>query len=185
MSSPELDRTDELIVYFVERLSGQITRTRLIKFIYLADYEARRWLGAPISTLTYSYDRFGPYDKTLHDHLGHVSHLVEEEPRRWIDHQGYVYHSRSSSPVHRFTREERILLDHIAERYSSLPLPELLDEVVYQTEPMRKAIASDARFTVLDMDSVNNEARRKFGSDLKQLLEAKDELDTGRWRELK
>lgn len=181
---PELDRIDELILFFVERLSGQITRTRLVKFIYLADYEARRWLGRPISSLMYFFEHYGPYDKGFPEHIDHVRGLIEEEPRRWVDYTGYVYHFKGPHRPHAFDREETIILNHIVTKYAHLPLPELLDEVVYQTEPMREAKASERRYAELNMDSVNGAARRKFGADLKDLLLAKDQLDAGRWKEL-
>src|SRR2546430_11848217 len=66
MADIKLSREEELVAFFVNRCGdGNLGRTRLMKLLYLADYEARRYLGRPISKIKYIWHYFGPYEPEL------------------------------------------------------------------------------------------------------------------------
>ena len=51
-------------------------RTQIVKYLYLADYEARRYLGRPITELSYRWDRHGPFDPAI---LQYLKELCDED----------------------------------------------------------------------------------------------------------
>ena len=59
-----LSRNALLVKYFAQIYAG-IPRKYLVKFIYEADVLAREYLGHPLSTLKYRWDKYGPYDETI------------------------------------------------------------------------------------------------------------------------
>jgi hypothetical protein len=54
----------QLIRYFVQRIPG-VGRAQIVKLLYLADHEARRYLGRPMTCLRYRWGDFGPFDPEI------------------------------------------------------------------------------------------------------------------------
>jgi len=46
---------EQLIKYFVYKTKGYITKTQLVKFIYLADLYAVKWTGKQLTDLNRRY----------------------------------------------------------------------------------------------------------------------------------
>ena len=56
----------KLIQYFVRAAGGSsIEKTRLVKFLYLADLSAVKWMNKQLTDLNWYSDRYGPWDKTI------------------------------------------------------------------------------------------------------------------------
>lgn len=170
-----------IIRYFVEQVPG-CGRTRLVKFLYLSDHEARRYLGRPITDLAYRWDNYGPYDPEI---LRQIETLTQDDYLREERHpaDGYVwyrYHATSRMLPAIFSREEAAILDHVRRTYADLKLESLLEDVVYQTRPMLEA---SHRGETLRMELVDNEQRIP-GLELERMIEAIDRLDAGEGRRL-
>src|SRR5262249_59025770 len=90
------DRVADLIKYFVRRVPGA-GRTQIVKFLYLADLEAHRYLGRPISDLVYHWDEHGPFDRRVLDSLDYLRNhgFIEEEQVEFPNSSahGYCYTS--------------------------------------------------------------------------------------------
>ncbi len=52
---------EKLIKYFVYSTKGHITKTRLVKFLYLADLYSVKWTGKQLTELDWYYYRHGPW----------------------------------------------------------------------------------------------------------------------------
>ncbi len=52
---------DKLIKYFVYETKGYITKTQLIKFLYLADLYSVKWTGKQLTELDWYYYNYGPW----------------------------------------------------------------------------------------------------------------------------
>lgn len=170
-------RTAQLIRYFVEHVPNA-GRTRVVKFLYMADHEARRYLGRPLTELDYRWDQFGPYDPAILQELDRLAEAGFLEFDAIRDGQGYArYRYR---PTHRsfprfLKKEEQAILDYIIDQYANMKLVDLLEEVVYQTRPMRAARERGER---LRMEVVDNELRAP-GMDLGEVIESMEELKSG------
>lgn len=57
--------TSKVILFFVLRTKGHITKTQLVKFLYLADLYAVKWLGKQITDLKWVYYHFGPWEDDI------------------------------------------------------------------------------------------------------------------------
>lgn len=175
MANTELPREAQLVAFFVTKCAGKrsLGRTQLMKLLYLADYEARRYLGRPISDLEYVWHHFGPY----HDRFGaalatlEASHVVHEESMIYpTGQQGYRYSPGESPDVsYGFSPIEIEILRYVCTTYSELKLQALLGDVVYETEPMQAAKERNARGDKLDMDMVNDQKRFAYGIPFEEL----------------
>ncbi|WP_225880327.1 SocA family protein [Anabaenopsis elenkinii] len=56
---------DKLIKYFVYATKGYITKTQLIKFLYLADLYAVKWTGNQLTDLDWCYYHYGPWNDEI------------------------------------------------------------------------------------------------------------------------
>jgi hypothetical protein len=170
-----------LIRYFVEKQSGRIGRTKLAWLIYLADLEARRYVGRPITDLRYRLSLQGPSDAVLGrclDRLIDAEEISEHEVRRARGH-GIVLRVVASLRPHPFTPGEETLLTYVLNAFGEMQPPEQLFDVVLASAPIRRS-AKRALGTELPMECVDNEARIDLGGvDLERLLLAEDQARRG------
>lgn len=144
-----------LILYFVDRLprSG---RTQIVKYLYLADLESRRHRGRSLTELKWQKHNHGPFDPQILsalESLTECGHVSEEEVEFPDGKRGRLY-STESTPRIEFSDSDQAILDVVVKQYGNLTLRQLLDDVVYDSEPMKNAV--DRR--PLDMSCVDNTA---------------------------
>ena len=56
---------EQLILYFVCRTKGRITKTQLVKFLYLADLYSVKWTGEQLTELDWRYYNYGPWNQDI------------------------------------------------------------------------------------------------------------------------
>ncbi len=176
-----LSKNAQVLKYFAERCPGGIPRTRLVKLVYLADLEARKLLGHPISDFEYIWHHHGPFDKVIFEA---ITELVNAElaERRYVQIDANMTEKRlqivGGKGAFGFSLAEKEILSHVAERYMETPLKELLDDVVYQTPPMKSVSQKGER---LPMEDLDNQDKNRIGFDLEEVLAAEQEADLGRF----
>lgn len=176
----------QMIRFFVERVPDA-GRTQIVKFLYLADVESRRYLGRPISDLDYIWYEHGPFDSEILAQLDQLflAGLITAEKVSYPNgFAGYQYRA-TEIPVHfDFSKEQMTILDYTAVTYGSTRLRTLLEDVVYKTKPMLDAKEREAEGGRLRMELVDNE-NRKPGMELERITGAIEDLDKGRGKPLR
>lgn len=136
---------NELILALVaeaatEKLS--LSKTKLLKLIYLIDVESYRALGRSATAWRWMFHQFGPwtadYDASL-ESLGAVGMLATTQ--HGDDRETHVIRGRGdhgglaalSDP------ETRLVARRVIERWLSRDVSEILDHVYFETEPMQDA----------------------------------------------
>jgi hypothetical protein len=165
-----------LVKFFAQAYRG-IPRKHLAKFIYEADVLAREYLGHPISTLNYRRDKYGPYDPAIEEA---VRELIEaghaEEKRDTWTFQDMFGAYRRLMDQHRpvvfdFDLGESAVLDYVVRNYLNMPIKEFLEDVIYETTPMKAASRiGDA----LPMDALNHTGTKRVGFRLDEVLQAEE-----------
>jgi hypothetical protein len=174
-------KTVDLIRYFVEKQSGRIGRTKLAWLIYLADIEARRYLGRPISDLRFKLSLRGPFDPTLNrcvDRLKEADEITERDVGRP---QGVasVLHVVAPLRPHPFTSGEECLLAFVVTSFGDMEPPEILFDAVHNSLPMQRVLDSPVG-TPLPMECVDNQGRIELGGlDLERVLLAEEQARRG------
>ena len=137
-----LGKNEQIIKFIVERLSGKLGRTHLIKLIYLTDYHSHKLFAKSISTFKYSWNNNGPFDKSFYISIKVlVDKYINEEEVRLPSCKGYVYHdTHNRVNFDKISNKESYLLEYVISNYGTTKLQVLLDDVVYKTEPMEKLI---------------------------------------------
>lgn len=182
MATKQLSKEEQLIAFFVNTCSDPVGRTRLMKLLYLADYQARRYLGRPISDIQYRWHDFGPFDDNLYTWLDALTtaDFVRHEEVRYDDGKvAHIYAPTETPPNFDLSPDELDILSFVCREYSQVNLRQLLDEIVYQTEPMLDAKERDARGQALRMDIVNDVKSRDFTVPYAELLARSRRLQSG------
>lgn len=173
-------RTKALLGYFIRALGGNLGRTKLIKLAYLTDLFARMTLGKPVTSYRYALYENGPFDPGFY---GTVSALEAEGSLKESFHKelnGYRYEwTGTANDTGELSREEKFIAGRVLEEYGHVPLDILLDEVVYRSEPARKAKEAGAVGLPLDMDACNNRIKDQLGCDLGAFLDSKEASKRG------
>lgn len=171
--------TADLVHFFLEHVPGAC-RTQIVEFLYLADMEARRYLGKPISGLNYVWHDHGPFDRSVLACLDKLEAQgkVRDNPANYSSAViGHRYYSQQAPGPRSWQLPEQTILDHVARTYGGMDLETLLDEV-HRTKPMADAKERGAFNQPLRMDMVNNEAVIP-GLELPRVLGAIANLDAG------
>lgn len=62
----------KLILFFVVKTRGQITKIQLVKFLYLADLYAVKWTGRQLTDLNWIYYTHGPWEIGIENALAEM-----------------------------------------------------------------------------------------------------------------
>lgn len=178
----QLSRNAQVLRYLLEIAPG-LGHTKLLKFAYLADLEARRYLGYPISAFRYRRYTHGPFDAafyTAKDEL--VNGGFATTSVTWIgNYQGHCLQPTPSPVEYEFSTGEAEVLRFVADAYLSMSARQLCDDVVYETEPMQGVQMMDD----LPMERLDRKPDDPFGFDLERMLRSEQSAQAGRVRPLK
>lgn len=187
MDRPQTVPVEELIHFFVDRLSERIGRTALMKLLYFADLEARRYLGAPITSLRYVFYTHGPFDKELYPAKDHLikGGLIEEEPLEvsnlGVEQPAFRLRVLKPHPTGVFSPGHQAILDYVVETFGGRAMTDLLD-LAYSTRPMLAVTGQGgAHGTRLPMELVDFEASRELGGlSIECVLRGEEDIRRGR-----
>jgi Protein of unknown function (DUF4065) len=133
-----LSMTAKLILFFVLKTKGNITKTKLVKFLYLADLYSVKWLGKQITDLKWIRYHYGPYEEDINRILGlmngrqielDISNPDKNYIKIGIGKLAPSIESLEISPM------MQMMLDNIRHQWMGKSLDELLN-FVYDTAPM-------------------------------------------------
>jgi uncharacterized phage-associated protein len=129
---------DKLIKYFVYATKGHITKTQLIKFLYLADLYSVKWTGKQLTELDWCYYQFGPWNEDIETALKQMNgkEIIQESQ----GHTVFIKLGADATKVEdlQLPLSLRLILDNIRREWAGAgqdKFKELL-EYVYSTAPM-------------------------------------------------
>lgn len=167
-----ISKNAQMVKFFTARSQHGIGRTKLFKLAYLADLEARKLMGRPISSFAYHWHNHGPFDSEVYAaideltaaglaHTQIVNHGGGYVEKRLIDDDGVSQFD--------FSAAEAEILEYVAARFMAVPLRDLLDNVVYESRPMK---AVKERGEPLPMEIVDNLDKGRVGFDFEAVVKA-------------
>lgn len=122
----------DLIRYIVEQYQGSsLTRTKLMKLLYIADREAQAEFDEKISDTTYIRYYYGPYSEEAMNAVESLS-AKEIRERRGRSSKGdfYIYEStKDTKSVEALEPKEKALISHILDGYDEMDTEELVEQV--------------------------------------------------------
>lgn len=175
-----LSRNAQVLRYLLQVAPG-IGHATLAKFAYLADLEARRYLGKPVSEFRYVFAPQGPFDS-----IGFSSALGELRSQGLATENQIPcgpYVAFEVLPTNRalefdFSAPEAEVLRYVATTFLSRSARDLIDDIVYRTEPMVDAEPGQP----LAMDRANGTPGAGLTFNLERMLRGEASADAGRTR---
>jgi hypothetical protein len=129
---------EQLILYFVCKTKGHITKTQLVKFLYLADLYSVKWTGQQLTDLDWCYYSHGPWNQEIDTVLDQIDGLFtqQQENSLLIKAKDESFYAQDFT----FSKGLILMLENIRKEWagSGGQLNDLLD-YVYATEPMLAA----------------------------------------------
>jgi len=130
------------IIHLVHRLPGDLTRTKLVKLLYLLDLTHAKQHGRPVTNVTYRSYYYGPFSSEILNAIRSLD-AYEIQEGMGISHEGkefYTYtpgHNARGHVPPKLPRRIKETLDHVIEKYGKLSLDDLL-EVAYDTKAFKR-----------------------------------------------
>ncbi len=151
-----------------------------MKLLYLADLEARRVLGRPLTEMQYRWWEYGPWDEqfALCEASLKSRNLIQVETYPYQSYYGSFYVPLGDM-MYTFADDEVAVLDYLVKTFGKKGRKELVEEIVYQTPPMKDAVAREAYGKPLRMEIVDNEDFDQHGIALADILEGERRLRAG------
>jgi uncharacterized phage-associated protein len=142
---------ENCIIYLVDNLQGELTRTKLVKLLFLADLNYYRQKGGSLTEVTYYSYFYGPFSEKIMEAINNLNGFEIEE-HCGINPEGKEYYTYAIGKNPRCSEIELVpegkdVLDSIINQFGYMPLNDLLD-YVYKSEPYRKCKKGD----VIDLD---------------------------------
>ncbi|HLO88229.1 MAG TPA: type II toxin-antitoxin system antitoxin SocA domain-containing protein [Nostocaceae cyanobacterium] len=131
---------DKLIKYFVYATKGYITKTQLIKFLYLADLYSVKWTGKQLTELDWCYYKHGPWNEEIETALNQMNgkEIVQEALETTI----FIRLGTQAGNVDdlHLPLSLKLILDNIRREWAGAGQEKLnqLLEYVYSTVPMQE-----------------------------------------------
>lgn len=175
---PTLSRNAQVLRYLLQVAPG-IGHVKLAKFAYLADLEALKYLGRPVTRFSYIKDQYGPFDSdgffSARDELL-AADLITENQVQCGDYLGFEMRPTGQGLEYDFSVVEAEVLSYVAKTYLAMRTRELCDDVVYKTEPMEGAQLGKP----LPMDTVARKPGHRHGFSLERMLAGEESATAGR-----
>lgn len=164
-------------------LAPGVGHMQLLKCAYLADVEARTYLGRPISTLRYRRYVHGPFDVASFAAIREVIvGGLATSTLTWIGNASLPLLRPTLYPVeYDFSTADAEVLRYVAETYMTLAARRLCDEAVLATRPMRDVQLYDD----LPMDQLDRRSDDPFAFSFLRMLQAEQSAQSGRIRPIR
>ena len=129
--APE-NKLKEMIKYIVGQYDEPrvLTRTKLIKLLYLSDKFAEEERGSKISDTDYVMYQYGPYSEEITDTLEDMDgEAISEVIGRSPSGKYYQYVPRHANVSGELSEREKEIIDRVLRGYGDFDTEELVDEV--------------------------------------------------------
>lgn len=135
------EKLKAIIFYIVERLPHNITRTKLVKLLYLIDLYYAKVKNRSVTDLTYYSYYFGPYSEQIINAISQLKgYEIEEYSNIGLDGREYYLYKPGMNPRWEtppaLQDEELEVLNQVIDEHGNKSLDEIL-KYVYNTEPYK------------------------------------------------
>lgn len=160
-----LQGTEAIIKYIVWWLQDgewSISKTKIVKLLYLVDVEHFRSYGDTVTGFTWKYHYYGPYTSEVEDVFRRLSvDLPQDEVRTAKGYKAFVFRSSEEAEYEfneQVSQRVRNIVERILRRWAPEELHPLLSYVYFDTEPMRNAKPGDM-LDFLSISRITSESR--------------------------
>jgi hypothetical protein len=179
--NPLLPELIPALVFYVTEHGGFVTKTKLLKLLYLFDVEFYRSHGTTFTGLEWKFFHLGPwtneFDPLLRE-LVEGDAIVETKSLK-PDYETKFYRASEPSDLGQIFQKysDQAILITLLDRWAESSTGEILDYVYFRTEPMEYGIRNQP----LDFSRIVQQAAQKYvrtasGKTRKEIADARREI---------
>ena len=143
-------KLEMVIYYLVKRLGNRLTKTKLMKLLFISDYIAKNGknlgIGRTITGTKYIYYHYGPFSFDVYPAIDEINgyEILELDLSEESEHGSLYSYEIGSDPRFepKFNENETRILDSVIHKYGYISLDTLL-KIVYNSKPMKNAKVND------------------------------------------
>lgn len=149
-------KIDDLILYICAKypLPQELSKARLTKMIYLADWESCLRTGRQLTEIKWYFHNFGPYVDDVLEAAKLSPSLEVIETENFYGEPKQLIKARPDSAMPRIDRSTQTILDHIISETKGLYWSDFIKHV-YATKP----ISESTRYSQLDLEKFARQGR--------------------------
>ena len=160
----QMQKIGNALVYLSSHISD-LSKTKLLKLVYLLDEVSIRKSGVPIFNLTYKVWKFGPVATELYIDLSEDLHLMKNYIH--LDSASKVFLPVSSFCDDEFSDNEIEFMDFVIEKYGDKSASELVNITHHEHSPWYKTALANNVLEPLENQTLSY---TDFVIDMKQLV---------------
>ena len=149
----QLDKIGNTVIYLADRIP-QLSKTKLLKLLYILDEISIKKSGIPILNLKYKVWKFGPVSEELFIELSSDSSLLEKFINR--DNEGNHIVSKVKFNDDEFSENDIDLLNYVIEKYGNKTAKELVSYTHRVNSPWYITAKQNSVLELLENESINN-----------------------------
>ena len=138
ISKEQMRKLQNIFIYILKLLGGEeYSKTKLVKLLYLLDYETFKKKGNIFTGLTYKKYYYGPYSRTIEEVISSLKNkgAIMVLQRTGTSGRDY-YVFKLVKDIETLDSKEKQEIQDRLESYLNETLDEILDDV-YSTEPVQ------------------------------------------------
>lgn len=146
MLLPSFQNLTKYIIDLASKSGFALTKTALIKLIYLIDVENYRYRGSILSGANWIFYKYGPYDQKLASTIDWLPRDPSVQCKKFEDENGLrgtLFLSVSEMDTAEFDFETKAIILGVVREWGGADLIDLLNHVYFYTEPMINAKKND------------------------------------------
>lgn len=153
ISDSQLEKVGNAVVYLAERIP-QLSKTKLLKLLYILDEIAIKKSGIPILNLKYKVWKFGPVSEELFIDLSSEPTLLDKFINRAND--GSHIEAKASFNDDEFSDNDIELMDTVIAKFGEKSARELVSYTHRINSPWYNTAKENAVLELLESEKINN-----------------------------
>lgn len=175
----QIAKIGHTIAFLTEKL-GKLSKTRLLKLLYILDELSIKKSGIPFLNLTYKVWKFGPVAEDLFVDFSSQPTLLKQYIERKPDENGKVQiTAKVQFSDDEFTMNDLDLMEYVVEKFGGMTKEELIDYTHRKHSPWHETAKENDVLELLEKEEINN---TEFVIDLGKLVDH-DERKLGMYKE--
>jgi uncharacterized phage-associated protein len=152
-NSDQLEKIGNTVVYLADRIP-QLSKTKLLKLLYILDEISIKKSGIPILNLKYKVWKFGPVSEELFIDLSSETTLLEKFINR--DSEGSYIVSKIDFNEDEFSENDIELMNFVIDKYGSKTAKELISYTHRINSPWYNTAKENSVLELLENEIINN-----------------------------
>lgn len=150
-------KIEDIVLYICKKypIPDELSKARLTKLVYLADWEACVRLGKQLTNIEWYFHNFGPYVDDVVDTARNSDQLTVNSTNNFYGENKELISAKKESLIPSIGKNQAEILDFVIEETKKMYWNEFINHV-YSTPP----ISGSTRHTNLNLEKFAKETRK-------------------------